>query len=72
MARIIKFSGYYVDSNGDYTAEQLKVELEERFDLISHHIKLEEVDLGHWDDDNVLNKCNCPEEECEKYFDVFK
>ncbi len=72
MAKIIKFSGYYVDPNGDYTAEQLKVELEEHFDLISHHIKLEEVDLVHWDDDNVLNKYNCPEEECKKYFDVFK
>lgn len=72
MAKIIKFSGYYVDPNGDYTAEQLKVELQERFDLIAHYIKIEEVDLGHWDDDSVLNKSNCPEEECKKYFSVFK
>lgn len=68
MAKIMKFSGYYVDPNGDYSAEQLKALLEENFDLIAHHVKVEEVDLKHWDDDHILNRCDCPEEVCRDYF----
>lgn len=69
MARIFKISGYLVDAVGDYDAKQLEVELKEDYDLIAHHIRVEERDIGEWDDDCPLNYFNCPEEECEKYFD---
>ena len=68
MARIFKISGYLVDANGDYDAEQLEVALKEDYDLIAHHIRVEERDIGEWDDDCPLNDFDCPKEECEKYF----
>ena len=69
MAKIFKFTGYFIDPNGDLDADDVKVELEERtVDAIVHHVKVEEVYLGEWDDDHPLNACNCPLAECEKYF----
>lgn len=70
MASIIKFSGYYIDPNGDYSANDVKVDLEEHLDLISHHIEVHETNLGEWDDDNVLNRSDCPKIECEKHFGI--
>ena len=69
MAKIFKFSGYMVDPGGDLTDERLRVSLEEGYDAIAHHIQIEERDLGEWDDDNLLNRCDCPVSECEKYFE---
>lgn len=69
MATIFKISGYLVDPNDDFTAEDLEVRIGEDYDIIGHHIKVEEADLGEWDDDNPLNYLDCPINECEKYFD---
>ena len=68
MAKIFKIEGYYVDPNGSWSAEWLKTELEENYDLIDKHIKVQEQDIGEWEDDNPLNYYNCPKDECEKYF----
>lgn len=68
MGKIFKISGYFVDPNGDLDAEQVKVFLEEGLDAIDRHIRVEEKDLPEWDDDNPLNRCDCPVAECEKYF----
>ena len=68
MATIFKIEGYYVDPNGDWSADWLKTELEENLDLIVKHIKVQERDIGEWEDDNPLNYCNSPESECERYF----
>lgn len=68
MAKIFKISGYYIDPNGDWDESDLQTELEERFDLIDQHIKVESKDIGEWEDNNPLNKYDCPVEECEKYF----
>ena len=68
MAKIFKIEGYYVDPNGDWSAEDLQIELEENYDLIDKHIKVMERDVGGWEDDNPLNYCDSPKSECEKYF----
>ena len=68
MPKIFKISGYYVDPNGDYDREDLEVALQENYDLIDHHIKVEERDIGEWDDDHILNRCDCPKDACERYF----
>ena len=68
MAKIFKIEGYYIDPNGGWSAEDLQIELEENYDLIDKHIKVQERDIGEWEDDNPLNYCNSPESECEKYF----
>ena len=68
MAKIFKIEGYYVDPNGDYSANNLEIELKENYDLIPRFIKVQEQDIGEWEDDNPLNYRNCLKEECEKYF----
>ena len=68
MAKIFKVTGYFVDYNDEYDCDRLKVDLEQDYDLIAHHINIEERDIGEWDDDNPLNLFNCPKSECEKYF----
>lgn len=68
MAKIFKIEGYYVDPNGDWSAEWLKTELEENLDLVGKHIKVYERDIGEWEDDIPINYINSPESECEKYF----
>ena len=70
MAKIFKISGYYIDCNHDYTSDDIEALLKQAFDLIDHHIKVEEKDIGEWEDDNPLNRYACPESECEKYFKV--
>jgi hypothetical protein len=70
MAKIFKISGYFVDPNGDYDALSLAVTLRQTPDLIDRYVEVEEVDLpDEWDDDNPLNRCDCPIAECEKYFE---
>ena len=68
MAKIFKIEGYLIDPNGDYDREDIEVDLEQNFDVIAHHIKVQERDIGEWEDDNILNYHNCPKSECEKYF----
>lgn len=68
MAKIFKVSSYFIDPNGDYSSEDLKVFLDESLDVIVHHTKIEERDIGEWDDNIILNYHGCPKSECEKYF----
>lgn len=70
MAKIFKISGYFVDPNGDFDAIDVVEIIKQRVDLIDHYVEVEEVDLpGEWDDDNPLNRYDCPIAECEKYFE---
>ena len=68
MAKIFKIHGYFVDPNGEYTAEELATALQQDFDVIAHHIKVDERDIGEWDDNSPLNYHNCSKDECEAYF----
>ena len=68
MAKIFKVTGYFVDPNDSYDSDNLRVELEQNYDLISHQFKVEECNIGEWDDEILLNKIDCPVSECEKYF----
>ena len=68
MAKIFKISGYFVDPNDNFDAEDIKIFLDESFDVISKHTKVEEVDIGEWEDENPHNYIDSPESECEKYF----
>ena len=68
MAKIFKIQGYLVDYNDRFDARDIADILEEMPDIIAHHIKVEEHDIGEWEDDNPLNYHKCPESECEKYF----
>lgn len=68
MAKIFKLSGYFVDPNGEFTDSELETILKNSCDIIAFHINVEEKDIGEWEDDNPLNRCDCPEKECEKYF----
>lgn len=67
MAKIFKVSGYFIDPNGDYSEKWLMGDLKD-IDMISHHLHVEEADIGEWDDENPLNYLNCDLAECEKYF----
>lgn len=69
MAKIFKISGYFIDPNDDYNSNQLEIALKEDYDLISHYIKVDERDVGEWDDNNPLNYFDCAKSECEKYFE---
>ncbi len=68
MAKIFKVTGYFVDPNDDWNGDTLKTAFEENNDLISHHVNVDEKDIGEWEDDNPLNLCECPISECEKFF----
>ena len=68
MAKIFKVTGYFVDCNDEYDCDRLKVDLEQDYDLIAHHVNIEECDIGEWGTDNPLNLLDCPKSECEKYF----
>lgn len=68
MAKIFKISGYAVDCNGDYCPDDIREKLFDYMDLFGLHFEIEEKEIGDFDDDNPLNKINCPIEECEKWF----
>ncbi len=68
MAKIFEFHGYYVDPNDDYNAEELEILFSEKFDVMSHHIKVDERDIGEWEDENPLNYTDCHISECMRYF----
>ncbi len=65
MAKIIKFSGYAVDANGD--ASDIDYLIEHYADYYLHHFHSQVAEF-EWDDDNPLNYTNCDIAECEKYF----
>ena len=67
-AKIFKLTGYFVDPNGYDDSEGLKAFVENKLDLIPHHFKVEEQNVGEWEDENPLNYCDCPIEKCEVYF----
>lgn len=79
MAKIIKITGYlvlpydnsfYSDSlpGGPLHENTIADMLSAKCDAIAKNFKIEDRDIGEWDDDNVLNKSDCPVSECEKYF----
>ena len=72
MAKIFKFTGYFVDPAGECNKRDVKTALEEvttkALDIFSHHVEVKEVELGEWDDNHPLNACECSVGECEKYF----
>ena len=72
MAKIFKFTGYYIDPSDDCNELDVKTTIEDvapaRLDVFAHHVDVKEVDLGEWDDNHPLNMCDCPLSECKKYF----
>ena len=66
MAKIYKISGYVIDVNDEWNENELRWLLER--DVTIKHFKAEDADIGEWYDENPLNYCNSPIEECEKYF----
>ena len=68
MAKIFKVSGYFVDANGVVDKEKFEGKLESLEDLFSHHLHVEEADIGKWNDESPLNYDNCDLADCEKYF----
>lgn len=68
MATIFKFSGYAVSPDEEIDSADLKEFLGTYTDAIIKHIKIEEREIGEWDDKNPLNFVRSPVEECEKYF----
>jgi hypothetical protein len=68
MAKIIKFSGYFIDISDVYDSRDIEIALREFPDVLSRHIRVEEKDIKEWEDDIPLNHKDCPESECEKYF----
>lgn len=54
MAKIFKFTGYFVDPAGDCSKRDVKTALEEvtskALDTFSRHVEVKEAELGEWDD----------------------
>ena len=50
MAKIFKFTGYFVDPAGECNKRDVKTALEEvttkALDIFSHHVEVKEVELG--------------------------
>ena len=69
MAKIFKLSGYFVDTNGNYSTEAI-------YDLIFNgwaalelrhgHVEVEEI--KDWENNHPLLNENCDLADCEKYF----
>lgn len=68
MANIIKFSGYAIDSDGDYCKGDIMDIIERCTDMCVQHLHEECVNIGEWEDDSPLEYNNCDLAECEKYF----
>ena len=70
MARIHKINGYLIDTNGDYSADNIETAITERsgLDVFSQHLCIETAECGEWADEHPLNKLDCDVAECEKYF----
>lgn len=71
MAKLYKIQAYIVDYNDEfcnpsYLKNCLICYTQKHLDL--NHIKIDEADIGEWDDDHPLNHIDCPKEEFEKYF----
>lgn len=69
MAKIYRITGYFVDSGDEYSEEDLKVAIEDCADVIPRHIEVKGKDIGEWEDDNPLNRFDCPKSECDRYFE---
>ena len=70
MEKLHKIQFYLVDPNNDFnTSEDLESYLEYkiRYGFIKH-MQITSVDVGEWADEHPLNQADCPESECEKYF----
>lgn len=68
MAKLLKFSGYYVDPLERTSVEAIKHYLEHDFTaFIPHHIHVKAVDVD-LSEDSPLHRANCDLMECEQYF----
>ena len=68
MAKLFKITAYIVDPNGEFNEYNLADTLEYGpYDIHLRHIKVDSADLGEWDDDHPLNRCDCPQETFQKY-----
>lgn len=69
MAKIFKISGYLVDPDDLYRLSVIEDIIRYAlYDMVHHHIHVEESDIGKWDDESPLNYDNCDLAEREKYF----
>lgn len=69
MAKVFKISAYIVDPVDEFDERELKDILEYGpHDIHFRHIKIDDADIGEWDDDLPVNRVNCGKEEFEKYF----
>lgn len=71
IAKIFKVSGYLVDPNGQYTADNVKDSIDINVcdtGMFPQHLHVEEKNVGKWKDELPINKQNCDLYECEKYF----
>lgn len=69
MAKIFKISGYLVDPDDLYRLSEIEAGISYALDgMVHQHIRVEESDIGKWDDESPLNYDNCDLAECEKYF----
>ena len=66
--KMYRITAYIIGFNG-LTDEDIKSELENNKYFLSPMIKTEEVDIGEWEDDNILNYRGTPIEEFERYFE---
>lgn len=71
MAQIFKISAYIIDHMDEYDNYDLKELLDayRPHDLHLQHIKTTSVDIGEWDDNLLINRIDCGEEEFKKYFE---
>ena len=71
MAKIFKIQAYIVDCNDEFKTED---SLEDcliwctQNDLNLKHLKIDNADIGDWENDHPLNCTDCPEVEFNKYF----
>lgn len=71
MAKIFKVSGYLVDPDNFYDADSVERYIRANVDgAIYQHFRVEEADIGKWNDESPLNYDNCDLADCEKYFKI--
>jgi len=70
MAKIYKIEAYIVDANEDFNdgEDLLEVMIDRTGCYYPIPANYEEVKF-EWDDDLVVNSCNCTETDCAAYFE---
>lgn len=68
MASIFRFSGYFVDQNGDFSCKSVEDEINRALE-ITQQLHVDESRQFQWDDDLPVNTENCDMAHLESYFD---